>query len=108
MGLELTDDIDSEYLLNGIRNGFKIIDSDFLQGKMHQNNYRSTAGDNKLKVEKRILEEIVKENYVIVDKKPLVTSALGAVPKGPADIRLIHHLSRPRGSDGNRPGYDNR
>jgi hypothetical protein len=79
------------------RRGFNLLDSEFLPPSMSRPNYKSTSGVNKLKVETRIHEEIVKGNYVICGQKPCVCSALGAIPKGESDVRLIHDLSRPDG-----------
>jgi hypothetical protein len=86
---EMEGDIDKDFILNGVANGFDIIDSYVLPPFMSRNNYRSTTGENKSKVEKRISEEIAKGNYVLCGSKPLVVSALGAVPKGVDDICLI-------------------
>ena len=95
--LELTDDLDRDYLLDGLTEGFNIIDSDLMPHSMKRSNYKSTAGVNKAKVETRIREEIEKGNYVVCDMKPRVCSALGAIPKGENAVRLIHDLSRPDG-----------
>lgn len=94
---ELKDDFDKDFLIHGLSEGFDIVDSTMLPPAATQSNYKSTAGTNKLKVEKRIVEELHKGNYVLCGDKPLVTSALGAIPKGLDDIRLIHDLSRPNG-----------
>jgi hypothetical protein len=55
------------------------------------------AGENRVKVENRILDEIANDNYVLCNEKPRVISSLAAVAKGDQDIRLIHDLSRPNG-----------
>eukprot|EP00111_Clytia_hemisphaerica_P012840 TCONS_00037755-protein len=62
-------------------------------------NYSSATGPVfKEKVDKAILEEIEAGNYVAVDSKPSIVSALGAVPKPDSDdIRLIHDCSMPPG-----------
>jgi len=57
-------------------------------------NYRS-ALSNKVKVEKVLKSEIQNGNYVITKVKPLITSALGCVPKGESSVRLIHDASMP-------------
>jgi hypothetical protein len=94
---ELKGDPDELYILNGISNGFRIIDSAEEMPSVYRRNYRSTTLVNKEKVEARILEEMAAGNYIVASSKPLVTSALGAVPKGLLDVRLIHDLSRPDG-----------
>ena len=43
------------------------------------------------------MQEIMCGNYKIVEDKPLIVSALGAVPKDDSDIRLIHDCSLPEG-----------
>ena len=91
---ELLGDLDRDYLLEGLKEGFNIIDSDYIPHSMNRSNYKSTAGVNKVKVETRILEEIEKGNYIVCDRKPSVCSALGAIPKGENDVRLIHDLSQ--------------
>jgi hypothetical protein len=95
--VELQNDIDADFLLQGIEHGFHITDSVDSPPHMSRSNYKSTSGVNKMKVEARILEEIEKGNYLPCSVKPKVVSALGAVPKGKSDIRVIHDLSRPNG-----------
>jgi len=93
--------LDKEYLLNGLTQGFNIIDvtSDNLQCA-EVNNYKSaTELPYKDKVESRIIHEISQGNYVITQTKPTIISALGAIPKSDSDdIRLIHDCSRPIGA----------
>ena len=50
---------------------------------------------NKVKVEKVLKSGIQNGNYVITKVKPLITSALGCVPKGESSVRLIHDASMP-------------
>ena len=85
---ELSNDPDREFLLNGISNGFKIVDSGSDVSSVDIDNY-SSALAQKEEVEKQILEEIREGRYVITDTKPTVISALGALPK-PKGVRLIH------------------
>ena len=50
-------------------------------------------------MEKKIKEELRNRRYKIVTKKPLLVSALGAIPKpGKSAIRIIHDASRPKNS----------
>ena len=83
--------------MDGIKNGFFIIDSDAKCKSAYCKNYKSaTSYPNKLKVEKQILSEIKANRYHVTNKKPLIVSALGAIPKGNSDeLRLIHDCSRP-------------
>ena len=100
---ELEGDIDKNFILNGIKNGFDLIDDDINKSNIcscEVDNY-SSATDNKVKniVEKQILHEIAEGNYVISDKKPTIISAIGTVPKPNSnEIRLIHDCSKPMGN----------
>ena len=62
-------------------------------------NYKfSTDPSVSNKVEKAILNELKLGHYVIVNEKPPVVSALGAVPKPDSeDVRLTHDCSMPKG-----------
>ena len=62
-------------------------------------NYTSATAENvRAQVETQILAEIQNGRYRIVDKKPPIVSALGAIPKkDPNKVRLIHDASRPEG-----------
>lgn len=46
-------------------------------------------------MEKQIKIEIKNGNYVVTKVKPLITSALGSVPKDNGSVRLIHDASMP-------------
>ena len=53
-------------------------------------------------MQKQIVEEIVHGNYVISETKPLIISAIGAIPKpNSSDVRIIHDCSRPVGGSVN-------
>jgi hypothetical protein len=94
---ELASDCDKDYLLEGIMNGFEIVDCKVSDSATFRKNYKSTQLENKLKEEKRLLDEIEEGHYVVSTNKPLKISALGVVPKGTSDVRVIHDLSRPDG-----------
>lgn len=50
-------------------------------------------------MEAQIQEELDNVQYITVEDKPLIVSALGAIPKrGSSKVRLIHDASRPVGS----------
>lgn len=92
--VELEGDSDREFIMNGVREGFSIVDSDQLPPPVYCKNYGSTRA-NFIKVEQSIRAEIAAGNYEICDTKPRVISALGAIPKKDSEeIRLIHDLSR--------------
>lgn len=62
-----------------------------------QDNYHSaTNPETKHLVEKQILTELIENRYVIVETKPQIVSAIGAILKpGSNKVRLIHDASRP-------------
>lgn len=93
---ELEFDTNAKFLLEGLSNGFNIIDGEIPTKPTFKSNYRS-ALNNKEKVESKILHEIKVGNYVLTETKPTIVSSLGAVPKGKDDVRIIHDLSRPDG-----------
>ena len=89
-----------DYILAGIKDGFHIVDDIDLQcDQVEMDNYRSaTCTENFAKVEHQIKDEIVNGHYKIIDHKPTIVSALGAIPKkGSNKVRLIHDCSRPVG-----------
>ena len=94
---ELGDDMDREYLVQGIKNGFHIL-SNFDFAHAECDNYNS-ALDPSIHdaVELQIKTEISEGRYVITNTKPVIVSALGAVKKSGGGIRLIHGASRPLG-----------
>jgi hypothetical protein len=98
---ELAHDPDRHFLLTGIEHGFDIVDNitDQVQ-PVEINNYLSaTNSQNKLKVEKIIIEGLKEGHYKVAEKPPTIVSALGAVPKqNSPDVRVIHDCSRPVGS----------
>ena len=70
-------------------------------------NYKS-ATSNRQSVEKQIQEEIQNHRYQIVQSKPQIVSALGAIPKRDSNkIRIIHDCSRPTGHSLNEFAYHN-
>ena len=87
-------------MLSGIKDGFHIVDSKNISNYVEVENYRSaTAEHSRAQVEKQIYNEIDNGRYRIVNKKPHIVSAIGAIPKkNSPDVRLIHDASRPSGS----------
>ena len=96
---ELACDEDKDFILEGLRSGFRIIEPDAKLESAECDNYKSTTcHDNIDLVETQIREEITAGRYVVCSHKPTIVSALGAVPKpGANKIRLIHDCSRPAG-----------
>jgi len=99
----LETDLDRDFIINGITNGFEIIPSHSVLKTAETNNYKSaTTSDVRDRVENQIRQEISKGNYVVTHAKPTIVSALGAIPKPDTDkIRLIHDCSRPQFSNVN-------
>ena len=87
-------DVDFEYIIKGVTEGFHIVDTcEFVPAEV--DNYSSVTGkEHRCIAEKQILTEISEGRYIIVHKKPVIISALGAVPKPNGGIRLIHDGSR--------------
>lgn len=97
---ELKCDPDRDYILDGIQNGFALIDTDseLPHEQVETDNYRSaTLPTFREKVENQIIAELAEGNYSLIENKPLITSALGAIPKSNSGVRLIHDASRPEG-----------
>ena len=89
----------TEFLIDGIVNGFRLNPTEVLYTSAEMENYlSSTKFDVRDKVEETILNEIRQGNYVIIQDKPAIVSALGAIPKPDStDVRLIHDCSMPKG-----------
>ena len=89
--------MDSEFIINGIMNGFSLIDGNHSITDIpisETQNHRSATDPNIVhKVERQIFIEIQDGNYVPVGSKPRIISALGAIPKCNGDVRLIHDAS---------------
>ena len=94
---ELRGDEDCEFLLNGVTNGFRLINHfDFVPAECH--NYSSALDPSvRDQVEAQIQTELVEGRYERVYVKPTIISALGAIKKPNGGIRLIHDASRPPG-----------
>ena len=84
---------------DGLINGFQLVPHDTKFVATEINNYKSSTdpyvGD---KVEAQMLKEINVNNYVIVQDKPTIVSAISALPKPDSDdICIIHDCSMPTG-----------
>ena len=97
---ELTGDdhSDNATLLEGIKHGFHIVDSEVCPEYASMSNYKSaTCSDNFAMVQAQIVEELEEGRYIVSSEKPQIVSALGAIPKSSGGLRLIHDCSRPSG-----------
>ena len=92
---ELEGDADKEFLLEGIKNGFHLV-NDFNFVPAECANYSSVYENFDL-VEAQIRTELEENRYERVQEKPVVISALGAIKKPNGGVRLIHDASRPTG-----------
>lgn len=82
--------------MNGVKYGFMIVNSEGYK-PAEQNNYTSaTCAANKHYVEQQIKTELEEGRYIIVEEKPLIISALGAIVKDSGKVRLIHDASQPQ------------
>lgn len=91
---------DRDFILSGVKNGFKIVDSEKICKPVDVDNYKSaTTGIMRARTEAQIRNEIENGHYKIVQEKPKIVSALGAIPKKDSEkVRIIHDCSRPAGS----------
>ena len=80
------------------QNRFNVIDT-LPNVSIEEGNHKSALHpSNRDIVEAQIKEELDNFQYKIVNKKPVIISALGAIPKKCSNkIRLIHDASRPAG-----------
>ena len=96
---ELKNDLDSIFLLEGIRNGFRIsnVESPDQVHCVEHRNHPSAIQFSGL-VEKDLRLQLALNHYVCASEPPLVISPIGAIPKeGGDDVRIIHDGSRPVG-----------
>ena len=94
----LQEDEDRDFLLDGIRNGFSIIDEGAVFQESLSKNYVSATHTFFDQADKQITKEIENGHYFLTDVKPTIVSAIGAIPKKDSpDVRLIHDCSRPVG-----------
>lgn len=96
---ELGDDPDRDFILDGVRHGFDIIDPGCTLARVEVPNHPSASPSNPMyhKVSEQVFNEIANGNYVEVDNPPTIVSPLGAIPKPDSGVRLIHDCSRPVG-----------
>ena len=101
--MELENDPDKEFLLNGIKNGFDIIDEDVHVSPVNCITHPLAKPNNPLyeKASKQILKEIQAGHYVFCDNPTDVVSPMAAIPKSDGEMRLIHNCSRPSGKSVN-------
>ena len=95
----LDGDEDEEFLKEGLIHGFRLAPDGTVFMYSDMNNYK-LAIDPLVedKLEETIMHEIRQGNYIVTGDRPMIVSALGAIPKPDSqDIRLIHDCSMPKG-----------
>ena len=91
----LSNDQDKNYILDGIENGFYIVDQTENVRDVSGRNYRSILQSSvKHIAEAQILSELENQNNVICKDKPVIVSSLGAIIKDNGKVRLIHDCSQ--------------
>ena len=94
-----------DFILNGNKDGFHIIDpNNCVSHSVEIDNYTSPTAENvREQVESQILTEIKNGRYRIVDRKRAIIWALGAIPKKDSNnVHLIHDASKPWGHRQNK------
>ena len=90
-------DFDSLYLLDGVYNGFKVVDPGADIPIYDCKNYISChEGDNAVKMDNIIYNELREGKCSVSLNKPDQIHALGAVPKPNGSVRHITDCSRPK------------
>ncbi len=84
-----------DWLLQGIREGFQIVDTKDIVEDIECANYKS-LDEYKALVEGQVNFELDHGHYKVASTKPRIVSAMGAIPKSDGkNVRLIHDCSRP-------------
>ena len=96
---ELGNDFDRQFILDGIKDGFDIIDADANITPVSCQNHPSAKPNSPLyeKATAQVLREIQNGHYVVCEEPPDIVSPMAAIPKPDGDVRLIHDCSRPVG-----------
>ena len=88
----------ADYISNGIRRGFDIVDTDSDISSYFMGNYSSVySGQAHDYINDLILSEIAEGKYVRADFVPKCIHALGAIPKDDSTFRPITDCKRPIG-----------
>ena len=80
---ELQDDVDREFILNGIKHGFDIIDTDANPELVECSNHKSAQPGSPLydQATAQVLKEIKMGHYEVVSEPPRTVSPMGVIPK---------------------------
>ena len=107
---ELEGDEDEQFLRDGrLVNGFPLNPTDISYAPGEMLNYKSATDPSvRDKLEAVIKEEMELGGYVVVQNKPTIVSALGAIPKpDSSNVWLIHDCSMPPGRGFNSHSQSN-
>ena len=89
-------DKDALFILDGVYNGFRVVDPSAVIPLYECKNYNSCFTDDNLsKMNDVLLSELAAEKISYADSKPLQIHALGAVPKPNGSVRHITDCSMP-------------
>ena len=98
---ELADDYDAPFILQGIENGFDIVDPSAVPEIVEIDNNISAQPYSKLydQATTQIISEIEQGNYEICtqNNKPAIISPLSVIEKPQGGVRIIHDCSQPAG-----------
>ena len=99
----MEDDQDREFILNGIKFGFDIVDAESDISEVICANHPSARPQSPLyeKASAQVRAEIECGNYRICDSPPAIISPMAAIPKPDGGVCLIHDCSRPPGQSVN-------
>lgn len=90
-------DIDALYILDGVINGFKLVDPNAAITPYHCTNYRSATVEAYAPMRDLLLSEVQQGKLCVVSEKPVCIHALGAISKPDGSYRPITDASRPTG-----------
>ena len=91
------EDDDVLFILDGIVNGFKLVDPNAPIGHYSTDNYYSAAVSSRPEVNDIIMNKLSQGKLSVSDTTPVCEHAMGAVPKSTGVIRNITDCSRPKG-----------
>ena len=94
---ELADDIDKDFILNGLRCGFNIIDESASPHPVKCDKHPSAHQGSLLYKEatEQVLKEIRMGHYEVLSEPPEIISSIALISKPNGGGRLIHDCSRP-------------
>ena len=90
-------DVDAEFILQGVRDGFKIVNDD-IDTSYQRNNYNSIKSDRfRSQMDKTVVDEVAEGKLSVSNSIPTCVHSLGAVPKKNGKLRPIVDMRQPMG-----------